>query len=74
MILISFFSEDNFLSDEIKIFYIFTFQSNDNRVFRFFGTPGIRGCMFIMVLIKVASTEKFDKIRVNPRVETLSEK
>ena len=36
MILVSFFSEDNVLSDEIKICYIFEFQSNENRVFRFF--------------------------------------
>ena len=42
MILVSFFSEDNVLSDEIKICYIFEFQSNENRAFRFFGgTPGI---------------------------------
>ena len=36
MILVSFFSEDNVLSDEIKICYIFEFQSNENRAFRFF--------------------------------------
>ena len=39
MILVSFFSEDNVLSDEIKIMYaiyIFEFQSNENRAFRFF--------------------------------------
>ena len=41
MILVSFFSEDNILSDEIKICSIFEYQSNENRVFRFFGTPGI---------------------------------
>ena len=38
MILVSFFSEDNVLSDKIKICYIFEFQSNENRAFRFFGT------------------------------------
>ena len=36
MILVSFFSEDNVLSDEMKICYIFEFQSNENRAFRFF--------------------------------------
>ena len=43
MIFVSFFSssEDNVLSDEIKICYIFEYQSNENRAFRFFGTPGI---------------------------------
>ena len=41
MILVSFFSEDNVLSVEIKICYIFEYQINENRVFRFFGTPGI---------------------------------
>ena len=35
MILVSFFSEDNVLSDEIKC-YIFEYQSNENQVFRFF--------------------------------------
>ena len=37
MILVSFFSEDNVLSDEIKICYIFEYQSNENRAFRFWG-------------------------------------
>ena len=41
MILVSFFSEDNALSDEIKICYIFEYLSNEKRLFRFFGTPGI---------------------------------
>ena len=42
MVLVSFFSEDNVLSDEIKMCYIFEYQSNENRAFRFlFGTPGI---------------------------------
>ena len=36
MILVSFFSEDNVLSDEIKICYIFEYQSNKNLAFRFF--------------------------------------
>ena len=39
MILVSFFSEDNVLSDEIKICYIFEFQSNKNRALRFLGHP-----------------------------------
>ena len=39
--LVSFFTEDNVLSDEIKICCIFEYQSNENRAFRFFGTPGI---------------------------------
>ena len=38
-ILVSFFSEDNVLSNEIKMCYIFEYQSNDNRAFRSFGTP-----------------------------------
>ena len=41
MILVSLFSEDNVLSDEIKMCYIFEFQSNKNRAFHFFLTPGI---------------------------------
>ena len=36
MILVSFFSEDNVLSDKIKICYIFEYQSNENRAFHFF--------------------------------------
>ena len=36
IILVSFFSEDNDLSDEIKICYIFQYQSNKHGVFRFF--------------------------------------
>ena len=44
MILVSFFSEDNILFDEIKICCIFEFQSNEKKndwAFRFFWTPGI---------------------------------
>ena len=37
MILVSFFSEDNVLSDEIKIYYTFEYQSNENRAFLLFG-------------------------------------
>ena len=39
MILVSFFLEDNVLSDEIKIhvWYIFKYQSNENEAFHFFG-------------------------------------
>ena len=36
MILVSFFSEDNILSDEIKICYICEYQRNENRAFRFY--------------------------------------
>ena len=36
MILVSFFSEDSVLSDEIKICYIFDYQSNENQEFRLF--------------------------------------
>ena len=43
MILVSFFSEDNDLFDEMKICYICDYQSNENRAYRFFGTPGICG-------------------------------
>ena len=32
---VSFFSEDNVLSDEIKICYIFEYQSNEHRAFLF---------------------------------------
>ena len=41
MILVSFFSEDIALSDKIIIWYSFEYQSNENRAFCFFGTPGI---------------------------------
>ena len=41
MILVSFFTEDNALSDEIKICCIFEYQSNENQAFHFFGTPSI---------------------------------
>ena len=42
MILVSFFLEDNVLSDEIKICYIFEFQSNENQAFPlFWGTHGV---------------------------------
>ena len=43
MILVSFFLEDNVLSDEIKILYIFAFQSNKNRAFCFFWDTRCRG-------------------------------
>ena len=36
MILVSFFSEDNVLSHEIKICNIFEYQSNENGAFRFY--------------------------------------
>ena len=36
MIFVSIFSEDNVLSDKIKIYYIFEYQSNENRAFRLF--------------------------------------
>ena len=36
MILVSFFSEDYVLSDEIKICNIFEYQSNENWAVRFF--------------------------------------
>ena len=39
MILVSFMLEDNVLSDDIKICYIFEFQSNENRAFRLLGHP-----------------------------------
>ena len=53
MILVSFFSEDNVLSDEIKICFIFEYQSNENRAFPFFGgTPGI-GQNIIHIIIHV---------------------
>ena len=42
MILVSFFAEDNVLSDEIKICYIFEYQSNENRAFRFLGDTRYR--------------------------------
>ena len=43
MILVSFFSENNVLSDEYKnMLYIFEYQSNEIRAFRILGTPGIR--------------------------------
>ena len=41
VILVSFFSEDNALSDEIKICYIVEYQSNENQAFRFLGTPSL---------------------------------
>ena len=41
MILVSFFSEDNVLFDEIKICFIFEYQGNKIRAFRFLGTLGI---------------------------------
>ena len=39
--MVSLFSEDNVLSDEIKICYIFKYQSNENQAFCSFRTPGI---------------------------------
>ena len=48
MILTSFFSEDNVLSDEIKICYIFEYQSNENRVFRFFFFGGGGDARYIL--------------------------
>ena len=42
MILVSLFSEDNVLSDEITIGYTFEYQRNKNQVFRFFGDTQYR--------------------------------
>ena len=54
MILVSFSSEDNVLSDEIKICYIFEFQSNKNRAFCFFGdTQYIPHIEWIFAQIKI---------------------
>ena len=64
MILVSFFSEDNVLSDEIKICYIFEYKSNKNRAFCFLGghpvylialgprgSNGIRNKPYLSVLV-----------------------
>ena len=49
MILVSFLSEDNVSSDEIKVCYIFQFQSNEIERSAFFGgTPGII-CIFALL-------------------------
>ena len=40
MFLVSLYSKDNVLTDEIKICYIFDYQSNQNWAFRFFGDTG----------------------------------
>ena len=37
MILVSFFSEDDALSEEFKLCYIFEYQSNENWAVRFLG-------------------------------------
>ena len=37
MILVTFFSEDNVLSDDTKKCYIFEYQSNENWAFHFLG-------------------------------------
>ena len=39
--LVSLFSEDYVVCDEIKICYIFEYQGNENLTFRFWGTPSI---------------------------------
>ena len=39
--LVSFFSEDYVICDEIKICHISEYQSNKNRAFRRWGTPSI---------------------------------
>ena len=60
MVLVSFFSEYNVLSDEIKKKGdIFEYQSNENRAFRFFGTPGIEDLKY-----KYSWCNLFDKIIV----------
>ena len=41
LISVSFFSEDNVLSDEIKICYIFEFKVTKIECSAFLGTPGI---------------------------------
>ena len=38
MILVSFFSKDNALSDEIKTCYFLGYENNENQAFRLFGT------------------------------------
>ena len=54
MILVSFFSEDNVLSDEIKICYIFEYQSNENRAFRFLRDTRYK-CEYIILIMSVLS-------------------
>ena len=56
MILVSFFSEDNALSDEIKICYIFEYQSNKNWEFRFLGdTRYMLSCWTILSSMPLAT-------------------
>ena len=56
LILVPFFSEDNVLSDEIKIWYIFEYQSNENRAFRFLGdTRYVMTLHHVMPLITLPS-------------------
>ena len=45
IILVSFFSEDNVLSDEIKICYIFYINGTKIERSAFFGTPDICECL-----------------------------
>ena len=59
MILVSFFSEENALSDEIKIHYatrcIFEYQSDESRAFRFFWDTRYNIGFLIYVLFEVLS-------------------
>ena len=59
MVLVSFFSEDNVLSDDIKICYIFEYQINKNQAFRFFGTPGIVVPYKLNAIYRVLSSALF---------------
>ena len=55
MILVSFCSEDNVLSDEIKICYIFEYQSNENQAFRFIWDTWYKNQLLLLLLLYLSS-------------------
>ena len=55
MILVSFFSEGNVLSDEIKICYIFEYQSNENQAFRFIWDTWYKNQLLLLLLLYLSS-------------------
>ena len=64
MILVSFFSEDNALSDEIKICYTFEYQNNENRAFPLFGTPGIAQFRYLLSYVLIQMNWKEVKLPI----------
>ena len=61
MILVSFFSEDDALSDEIKMCYIFNMKVTKIMRSAFFGTPGIEFFVLFTEILELCTNQIWSK-------------